>query len=143
MGLLDSILGSVLGNTANSGGLQSILGSILSGSQNPGAQSPAAQSGGLGGLPNLVEQFNKAGLGSVIGSWIGGGSDQPVDPHSLGQVFGHDQVNQWAQQTGMSHDGILDSLSKILPRAVDHATPNGEIPSSPFDAPGIELPPGR
>lgn len=126
MGLLDSVLGSLMGG--GSSPLQSVLSSILSGS-----------SGG-NGLPGLVEQFNKAGLGQVVGSWIGTGQNQPVSPGALGQVFGQDQVQQWAQQTGMSQDGILGELSKMLPHAVDHLTPTGEIPSSPFDEPGIELP---
>ncbi len=138
MGLLDNILGSVLGNNPNAGPLQSVLGSILGGSQGPAAGNAAG-----GGLPGLVEQFNKAGLGNVIGSWIGSGPNQQVNPQSLGQVFGQNQVNQWAQQTGMSQDGLLASLSKVLPHAVDQATPNGEIPSSPFDEPGIEMPPPR
>lgn len=126
MGLLDSVLGGLLGG--GSSPLQSILASILTGS-----------SGG-NGLPGLVEKFNQAGLGQVVGSWIGSEPNQPVSPSALGQVFGHDQVNQWAQQTGMSHDGVLSELSKLLPHAVDQVTPQGEIPSSPFDAPGLELP---
>ena len=128
MGLLDSVLGSLMGG--GSSPLQSVLTSILAG----------GGGGGASGLPGLVEQFNKAGMGQVVGSWIGNEPNHPVSPSSLGQVFGHEKVDQWAQQTGMSHDGILGELSKMLPHAVDRMTPGGEIPSSPFDEPGVTLP---
>ena len=134
MGLLDSILGSLLGgNSANQGPLGSILGSLLGGS-----------GGGLGGLGGLVQKMNQAGMGDVVNSWVGHGENQQVDPGKLGQVLGRDQVDQWSQQTGMPHDTILSELSRILPSAVDKMTPGGQIPSdgqgaSPFDQPGLEL----
>ena len=130
MGLLDNILGSVLGsNNANQGALGNILGSVL------------ASQGGVGGI---VQKMNQAGLGDVVKSWVGTGPNQSVSPGQLGQVLGHDQVDQWSQQTGMSHDTILSEMSKLLPHAVDQMTPSGQIPAdgqsqSPFDAPGLEL----
>ena len=128
MGLFDSILGSVLGsNNPNSGALGSVLSSVI------------ASQGGVGGL---VQKMNQAGLGNVVSSWIGNGPNQSVDPGQLGQVLGHDQVNQWSQQTGMPHDQILSELSKLLPHAVDQMTPNGTVAASgqsPFDEAGLEL----
>ncbi len=128
MGLLDSILGSVLGsNNPNQGALGSILGSVI------------ASQGGVGGL---LQKMSQAGLGNVANSWVGNGPNQSIDPGQLGQVLGHDQVNQWSQQSGMPHDQILSELSKLLPHAVDQMTPNGQVPSagqSPFDEPGLEL----
>ena len=139
MGLLDSIISEVTGgggrnNTnANSGGLGSILGSLL------------ASQGGVGGL---VQKMQQAGMGDAVNSWVGNGQNQPVDQHQLGNAIGHDQVNQWSQQTGMSHNTILSELSKMLPNAVDKMTPNGRVEdtssstdgSSPFDQPGLEMP---
>lgn len=130
MGLFDSILGSVLGsNNPNQGALGSILRSVL------------ASQGGVGGL---VQKMNQAGLGNVVSSWVGNGSNQSIDPGQLGQILGHDQINQWSQQSGMPHDQILSELSKLLPHAVDQMTPGGQVPAdgqgaSPFDAPGLEL----
>jgi len=150
MGLLDSVLGSVLGNNPNAGPMQSVLGSLLGGGQSSGGQSYGGQSyggqsygGQSGGLPGLINAFSRAGMGNVVGSWVGTGPNQPVNPNQLQQVFGQDQINQWSQQTGMPQHSLLDQLSQILPHAVDRMTPNGEVPSSPFDAPGLELPPNR
>lgn len=125
MGLFDSVVGSMLGGSP----LQSVLTSVLSGA------------GGGNGLAGLVEQFKQAGLGHIVESWIGTGPNQQIEPQALGQVLGQGKVDQLTQQTGMSQEGLLGELSKLLPHAVDNATPNGEIPSSPFDEKGIELPP--
>ena len=136
MGLFDSIVGSVMGSAGNSGALQSILSSALSGGQ-------ASNQSGLGGL---VEQFARAGLGNVVNSWVGTGANQQVSPQQVNQVFGDDQIKQWSQQSGIPQDGVLAALSKLLPHTVDHMTPNGELPadsSSPFDESGIELPKGQ
>ena len=143
MGLLDSVIGGLLNNHPNAGPMQSILGSILAGGQ--GSQGQAYPGQGYpaqgAGLPGLVQAFTRAGMGNVIGSWVSQGQNQPIAPHQLQQVFGQDQVNQWSQQTGMPQQTILSELSNLLPHAVDRMTPNGEMPSSPFDAPGLELPP--
>ena len=143
MGLLDSVLGSVLGggNSSQSTGMGSILGSLL-----------ASQ----GGVSGIVQKLNQAGLGNAANSWVSQGPNQQVEPHQLGNAIGQDQVNQWSQQTGMSHDSILSQLSRMLPQAVDKMTPNGRVEddgqfsssgtggsnqgTSPFDEPGLELP---
>ena len=133
MGLLDTVLGTVLGNNPNAGPMQSVLTSILAGGNQ-------AYGGQAGGLPGLIQAFTRAGMGNVVGSWVSQGQNQPINPGQLQQVFGQDQINQWSQQTGMPQHSLLDQLSQMLPHAVDRMTPNGEVPSSPFDAPGLELP---
>jgi uncharacterized protein YidB (DUF937 family) len=137
MGLLDSVLGGLLGSNPNASPLQSILGSLIAGQGQAygGQQSPVG-----GGLPGLIQAFNRAGMGNVVSSWVGQGPNQQVSPNQLQQVFGQDQINQWSQQTGMPQQNILSELSNLLPHAVDRVTPNGQVPSSPFDAPGLELP---
>lgn len=129
MGMLDSVLGGLLGGNAHAGPLQSILGSLLGGGG--GAQS------GLGGL---LQRFTQAGYGDQANSWVGTGTNQSIEPGALQSVFGQDQLSQWSQQTGMPQETLLQKLSQFLPSAVDHMTPNGQVPSSPFDEGGIDLP---
>jgi uncharacterized protein YidB (DUF937 family) len=90
-----------------------------------GGQQSAAGQGGLGGL---VSSFQQAGLGNVVQSWIGHGPNQPVDPDQLQQVFGEEQVQTMAGQSGMAPMDFLSQLSQYLPRAVDGLTPNGRLP---------------
>lgn len=153
MGLLDGILGSLLGGNSNASPLQSILGSMLGGGGQP-QQGGAAGGGGLGGLlgggagggglGGLLSQFQNAGLGNVAQSWVGSGPNQQVSPDQLHQVFGEQQVNQWAQQSNMQPHDLLSQLSQYLPHAVDQMTPGGQVPAASgeggaFDGAGINM----
>lgn len=150
MGILDGILGSMLGGHSNASPLQSILGSLLGGgSQQQGGQ----QQGGLGGLlggglggglGGLLSRFQQNGMGDLAQSWVGTGPNRPVSPDQLQQVFGEQQVDQWAQQSNIPKHDLLSQLSQYLPGAVDKMTPDGHVPADPvagsaFDGPGVGL----
>lgn len=145
MGILDGILGSLMGGQNNASPLGSILGSLLGGQTQSGQQQ-----GGLGGLlggsglGGLLSKFQQGGLGEVAQSWVGTGPNKPVSPDQLQQVFGDQQVDQWAQQANMPKQDLLSQLSSYLPQAIDKMTPNGQVPADPvagsaFDGPGVEL----
>jgi uncharacterized protein YidB (DUF937 family) len=120
MGLLDSVVGSMLGGSQQqgSGALINIVAGML-------AQS---DQGGAGGLGALVEQFQRGGLGDVMNSWIGSGENQPIAPDQLGNVLRGDLLSQLTQHTGMNQGDLLGQLSQLLPQMVDKATPEGRIP---------------
>ena len=127
MGILDSVIGSLFGgsNNNNAGqggqsGIGGILSSILAGEQTGGTQ------GAAGGLGGLVSQFQQAGLGNVVQSWIGNGQNQSVSPGDLQNVFG-DKTQGMAEQAGMSHGDFLDQLSQHLPNVINGMTPNGRV----------------
>lgn len=45
--------------------------------------------GGTGGLGAMMSAFGKSGLGDVIGSWVGTGQNQAIDPDgALGALLG-------------------------------------------------------
>ena len=154
MSILDSILGSVMGssNAASSpmggilgsllgggggGGAGGMLGSLMGGGQQQGGQQQGGMGGGLGGL---LSKFQQAGMGGVANSWVGNGPNQQVSPDQLQQVFGQDQVNQWAQQSNMQPHDLLSQLSQYLPHAVDRMTPNGQMPEGDaFAGAGVNL----
>jgi uncharacterized protein YidB (DUF937 family) len=121
MGLLDSVLGSVLGGgqQAQQGGAGALI-QIVAGM--------LANQGGGGGLGGLAEQFQRGGLGDVMASWIGTGQNQPISPDQLGGVLGGDLLGRLTQQTGMNQGDLLGQLSQMLPQMVDQATPEGRIP---------------
>lgn len=129
MGLLDSVLGGLLGGgqqqQGSAGALINIVAGMLANSQG-GA---AGGSGGLGGLAGLAEQFQRAGMGDVMSSWIGKGENQAIAPDHLGNVLGGDLLGKLTQQTGMGQGDLLGQLSQLLPQMVDKATPDGAIPS--------------
>ena len=124
MGLLDSLLGQVLGGAqsgAPGGGdnnaalLQSVL--AMLGNDAPG-----------GGLNALVAGFQRGGLGDVMSSWIGGGPNKPVDPGALSNVLGPDVIGQFARQAGIGHGDASSVLAQLLPEVVNHMTPQGQVP---------------
>ena len=127
MGLLDSVIGNLLGGA---GGGTSPMGGVLSnllggGQQGGGSMAQGGTSGGLGGL---MSQFEQAGLGHVAQSWVGNGANQPVSPEQLQGVFGQQQVQGMASQAGMQPNDFLSQLSQHLPNAVNGMTPNGRLP---------------
>jgi uncharacterized protein YidB (DUF937 family) len=127
MGLLD-VIGGLLGQQQGgaSSGMGQVLTDLLAGRN-------YTQGGGLGGL---VDQFRQAGLGHVADSWVNNGPNQPVTPGQLRQVFGHEQVEDMAEQAGMPQDDFLNQLSQHLPTAVDRVTPNGEMPEADMSGGG-------
>ena len=150
MGLLDSIIGSVVGGhagqqqgaganplvgvlmsllaaRAGGGGLGGMLGNAGGGSQ--GGLGGLLGGGGAGGLGALVEQFTQAGHGGAINSWIGQGQNHPIAPHDLGAALGPETVGQLSQQTCMGSSDLLSQLSQLLPGVVDQLTPQGRMPT--------------
>ncbi len=116
MSLFDTI-GSLLGQSggeSNASVPHALLGAL------------ADREGGLGGL---VQQFENAGLGNTISSWIGGGENQPIAPEDVHNVLGADLVQQIAAKTGLPVEQLLPQIAQHLPQLVDHITPNGELPS--------------
>jgi uncharacterized protein YidB (DUF937 family) len=81
-----------------------------------------------GGLGDLVDHFRKSGLGKQADSWVSTGQNEPVDEDQMGQALGPDLLDTLAQQTGLSRAELLKRLSAVLPQAVDHMTPGGNLP---------------
>jgi uncharacterized protein YidB (DUF937 family) len=101
---------------AGAGALINILGSLL----NNGSQS--------GGLAGLIARFAQAGLGQHMQSWIGTGQNMPVSSDQLSQVFGQQGMQQMAQQAGMDHAEFGGMMAQVLPQLIDRLTPNGQVP---------------
>ena len=84
----------------------------------------------VGGIDGLVQKFESAGLGNVAKSWIEPGTNQSVSPEQVKEALGPQQVEQIANEAGVSTDEAAAGLSKVLPEAVDNVTPSGQVPSA-------------
>jgi uncharacterized protein YidB (DUF937 family) len=84
----------------------------------------------VGGVEGLKQKFESAGLGDVAQSWIGTGENKSVSPGQVTQALGEEQVQQVANDAGVSTDQAAAGLSQVLPSAVDNVTPDGQIPST-------------
>jgi uncharacterized protein YidB (DUF937 family) len=127
MGLLDDVLREVGAATgaatgAGSGDANRSLATELAGMLSGG--------GGSGGLTNLVNMFNRSGLGDVVSSWIATGRNLPVSAEQIQNVLGSAQVQALAAKAGISPEMASNAIAKILPSLVDKVTPNGQMPSA-------------
>ena len=124
MGLLDQVIGGLMGGAGSGSPMSGVLSSLLGGQQ-AGMGTQAGMGGGLG---SLVSMFEQAGLGHIAQSWVGNGPNQPISPDQLQSVLGQDRVQNMASQAGMPQQDFLSQLSQHLPNAVNGMTPNGVIP---------------
>ena len=131
----------------------SLLDSLLSGlaGTSSGPNSPAANPlvniaiqmltsrGATGGLSSLIEQFQRAGLGPQMDSWISTGQNLPISPDQLLQALGRGQVQQMAAGSGLDVDQLSGGLAGVLPQLIDRLTPAGALPASGVDDALAEL----
>ena len=136
MGLLDSVLGAVMGGqqqagAAAGGGLGGLISMVTSNPQMlqvvTGMLSNDGAHGGLGGL---MDKFQQAGLGDVMASWVGTGANHPVSGDQLTQVLGGDTMANLARQMGLNSSEMAAQLSHVLPGVIDKLTPHGQAPSA-------------
>ena len=113
MGLLDGILGSLLGglnNNQQSGLMSAVAGLVTKG----------------GGIEGLMQKFGSHGLGDLVKGWVGTGPNPPATPQHIEQVLGSQQLDQMAAQTGVGRNDIAAQIAHLLPQMVDKVTPQGQ-----------------
>ena len=120
MGLLDSLLSSVLGGGNAGGTQQNALVQLATGL--------ITNHSSGNGLAGLAQQFDKNGLGDLMQSWIGTGQNKAISPDQLHQVLGDEQVQHFAQQHGMQGSQVTTALAALLPQLIDKLTPHGQVP---------------
>ena len=106
MGMLDNVLNGLGGDAA--GGVGDLL-------------------RGQGGVGGLVEKFSQAGLGDVVGSWIGTGANANISAEQITAVIGHGPLADIAAKMGVTPQQAGETLAGLLPEAIDRLTPGGQL----------------
>ena len=140
MGLFDGPLGDLAGSMmgGKSGGLEQVLGGLLSNNATSGGASSSAmlkmamalvqQNGGIAGL---VQKLQSGGLGDIVSSWVSTGANRSVSPAQLEQALGGTDVAQAAATAGVDPSQAMGGLAAMLPQLIDTLTPDGSVtPSS-------------
>ena len=142
MGLLDQLLqGALTGGLGQATGQQrpagqggnlaslamAVLPVVLGMLANRQGGAPGAGAG-MGGIGDLLAQFQRAGFGEQARSWVGTGQNMPLSPDAMAQVFGSEGLSRIAAQAGLSEEQASAGLTEVLPEVVDKLTPQGEIP---------------
>ncbi|RVB79999.1 MULTISPECIES: YidB family protein [unclassified Mesorhizobium] len=86
--------------------------------------------GSPGGLGDILDRLRNAGAGDQVDSWVGTGSNRPVQRDQVDKAIDPQTLSDLAEQTGLSRDELLDRLTRELPDAVDKLTPDGQMPVS-------------
>ena len=109
MGLLDSIVGAIKGNT-NPQQIISIVSHLLDES---------------GGAKGLLDKFKQNGFEEVVSSWMGDGEKKPISSDDIQSVLGSDVILKIASSIGLNGQQVSSLLSKYLPDIVNHLSKGG------------------
>jgi uncharacterized protein YidB (DUF937 family) len=138
MGLLDGIVGNVMGSILGGNREDNPLGRILAG-MHGGNSSPQGlsliqivlsllqQNGGLNGV---LDKFRQGGMAQQADSWVSSGQNMGISPEQLQQVFGSSTIGTIAAQLGLSNEQAGSAMSQVLPEVVNQLTPQGEVPEN-------------
>jgi uncharacterized protein YidB (DUF937 family) len=136
MGLLDGLIGIVMGSMLSGNQAQNPLDAVLGGlggrNQAQGgnmllqlALSMLQQNGGLEGV---LERFRQGGLAQQADSWVSTGQNMNISGDQLQQVFGSSTIRDLASQLGMSEDQTGSAMAELLPEVISQLTPQGQVP---------------
>jgi uncharacterized protein YidB (DUF937 family) len=122
MGLLDQVLGSVLGGSAQ--------GSVTQQHASGMAEALVAMLNDprTGGIEGLMRQFQQGGLGDLFSSWVGTGQNQAISPNDLSRVLGQGRMSQISQQANVPPQQAPSLTAQLLPILIDQLTPRGQVP---------------
>ena len=121
MGLLDSVLGQALGSLtggAKGGNNAALVAGVME-----------MLGGQPGGVEGLQKQFQQAGLGEAVNSWISTGKNQAISPADLTKVLGQGRIDQIAHKAGVVPGNGASILAQLLPIVIDQLTPHGKAPA--------------
>ena len=113
-----------------------ILGKLFGGSSAPSPAAPTQSlpinvpaGSVLGGLSDLIGKLTAGGAEPHVNSWVGPGTNQPIQPGQLGSALGQQTIDDLAARTGMTKEQLLQQLAAVLPQLINHLTPNGRMPT--------------
>jgi uncharacterized protein YidB (DUF937 family) len=129
MSLLDGIAAVADSLLAGSDKQKQLVSAVLSRISDPAT----------GGLLGLVNTLRQLGLDDVVSSWISTGKNKPISPEQVQNALGEGQINQMAQNMGVSHQEVSTGLAGLLPQLIDKLTPDGKLPESSVLDQGLEL----
>lgn len=121
MGLLDSVLGQVMGQMGGSSAKMKMIQTVVG---------MVGGSGALGGIGGLIQKFTDGGQAKEAESWVGTGENQPVSAEQVRAALGDDEIQRVADEAGVSTDEAAGGLAALLPTIIDKVTPDGQLPDS-------------
>ena len=78
-------------------------------------------------LQELLSRLEHAGYGEIIGSWIGDGGNEPIEPRQIAVALGP-HASDLSRNSGLPREVLLQELARLLPAVIDRITPHGKLP---------------
>ena len=110
MGMLDSVLGQVLGSNKDNAIALKLLQSLVS------------QQGGMAGV---FKKLQAGGLGPALASWVGQNDNQTVSADAVANALGSDLLSKIANNAGVNNTEASTLLAQYLPNMINQLTPHG------------------
>ncbi len=127
MGLFDTIVGALQGQSGGTPGTSGTQGDLLS------SVMGMLNDPKVGGLSGLVEKFTQGGLGEQVASWVSTGKNLPVSADQIQSALSSSGLHDIAAKFGINTTDMAAQLSNLLPQVVDKLTPDGKVPEGNID----------
>lgn len=83
--------------------------------------------GGLDLAGLSTRMLQEGGLGDVLQSWLGDGSNAPINADTVRSLLGDANIAEFARRLNIDPETASARLSDLLPRVVDQASSGGEL----------------
>jgi uncharacterized protein YidB (DUF937 family) len=114
---MSEFISQIAGGLAASGGvLSQILGT--------------AEGATGGALEVLIAQFENAGFGNQVRSWLGKGTNLPITPAHVAAAIPQEQMQVWADKAGITQEQLAIVLAEVLPQAIAQTSAKTDAPKS-------------
>jgi uncharacterized protein YidB (DUF937 family) len=148
MGTIEDVLGQVLGQSGNPQGgvatasqqgqpggdqLTNLVVQALGADKadaNPILAAIASFVQKNGGIPGIIQKFQKSGLAEKAGSWLSTGSNEALTPQQIGQVFDEGSIQGLAKDLNTTPEKAKKTLAETLPELVNQFSPGGALPEN-------------
>ncbi|MGA9421570.1 MAG: YidB family protein [Rhodanobacteraceae bacterium] len=130
MSLFDTVVNDLAGgaNNANGSQLLNLAGGLIE---------------KVGGIDGLVALFERRGLGAHVQSWVSNDANKPISGDELGDAIRSSPLAPLLQEAaarfGMDPNQLTAQLAGMLPKVVDHLTPDGQVPAPDQVQSGINV----
>ena len=82
-------------------------------------------------IADIVSKMSGSGnLAGMVGSWLGDGGNDSMQPSQLVEVFGGDKISSFAKTIGVDQESATSGLAGMLPKLIDKSSSGGDLLSS-------------
>lgn len=78
-------------------------------------------------LGALLSQVQSGDLADMAASWLGNGGNAPMSVDNIMNLFGDDQLNDFASQLNIGKTEAADGLSGMIPKLIDAKSEDGNL----------------